>query len=54
MKKKTKHEIIMSFIFILARTKRTIQDLRIKFLSNDTIYSHDDKINFLIPTVKTK
>lgn len=49
-----KHEVITSFIFILARTKRTIQHLRTKFLSHDTVYSHHDKINFLSPAVEIK
>lgn len=54
MEVKTKHEVITSFIFILARTKRTIRHLRTKFLSHDTVYSHHDKINFLSPAVKIK
>lgn len=43
-----------SFICILAKTKRTIHCLRIKFLSSDIVYSHDGKINFFIPTAKMK
>ena len=54
MEVKIKHEVITSFIFILERTKRTIQHLRTKFLPHDTVYTHHDKINFLSPAVKTK
>lgn len=51
---RTKYKVIISFIFISLRTKRTIQHLRIKFLSHDIICSHDDKTNFLISTLKTR
>lgn len=52
--RKKQDEVITSFIFILVRIKRTIQALRTKFLSHDTVYSHHEKINLRIPTVKTK